>query len=648
LYSVGLSIATLMFTGFFMNMLYPLFGISGPISLVPLVITISVVVLVLCILSYTKDKDFSDLSFIDVEDILSPSALILCLIPFLAIFGTYLYNYYNNNMLLLMLIFIISIIPAIVAFDRLPEEFYPFTIWIISISLLFYNTLSSVYLSNWGDASVEHNLANLVFSSGIWDGTIPATINSMLRVTMLHPIYSIMSDMSLTWEFKIVHPLLFSFTPPALYLAFKEGVNYKDSFLASFLFMSFFPFYTTLSRNTRNGIAIFFLSLVILLLVDKKVNRLNKSVLLTIFTFSLVFSHYATSYFFMICIIFAFLFVTLIKPFWKSNERLHLATSTYTLLYVVLTISWYIYTSSSKTFKTFVNFGIHFSHVIQNEFLSEESSYVVYATRMTWPISIQVTMYLVYLSMFLITIGILSQIFYIVNGNKIKFNYEFTIFSLITYAMLVPISLISIFNPSRTLQIVLCFLSPFGILGTEKVIGLLSNFFFGRKAPEGYYQKVFSVFLMISLLFGSGFISETLVGGEDHSPSAFIHKGRSLDISDPSFLGVFYRQYYLDYDVVSVNWLSKNRGDLIDDLYSIDSISGPLKIYGQDLETMNVRRMRNYIKKEDESYIYLRYHNYVGGKIIEVYPHSYATNLNFTKLNEFNKIYTNGGSVFYF
>ena len=67
LYTVGLSIATLMFTGFFMNMLYPFFGISGPISFVPLIVTISVVVLILCVLCYMRDKDFADPGFVDTK-----------------------------------------------------------------------------------------------------------------------------------------------------------------------------------------------------------------------------------------------------------------------------------------------------------------------------------------------------------------------------------------------------------------------------------------------------------------------------------------------------------------------------------------------------------------------------------------------------
>jgi uncharacterized membrane protein len=74
LYTVGLSIATLMFTGLLMNTIYPFIGITRPISITPLIITISAVVLVLCVISYVRDKDFSDPNYIDVKDVLSPPA----------------------------------------------------------------------------------------------------------------------------------------------------------------------------------------------------------------------------------------------------------------------------------------------------------------------------------------------------------------------------------------------------------------------------------------------------------------------------------------------------------------------------------------------------------------------------------------------
>ena len=50
LYSVGLSIASLMFLGFFINNIFPLLGINNPISLFPLIITINIFTMFLSII----------------------------------------------------------------------------------------------------------------------------------------------------------------------------------------------------------------------------------------------------------------------------------------------------------------------------------------------------------------------------------------------------------------------------------------------------------------------------------------------------------------------------------------------------------------------------------------------------------------------
>ena len=49
LYTIGLSIAALMCIGFLMNSIYPIFGFYNPISIGPLIITISAFVLILCL-----------------------------------------------------------------------------------------------------------------------------------------------------------------------------------------------------------------------------------------------------------------------------------------------------------------------------------------------------------------------------------------------------------------------------------------------------------------------------------------------------------------------------------------------------------------------------------------------------------------------
>lgn len=93
-----------MFTGFFLNITYPLFGIYRPISLWPLVTNISALVAILSILAWTRDQNFTAATSINHHEILSPQVLGLSLLPFGAIFGTYLMNFYGTNILLMILL----------------------------------------------------------------------------------------------------------------------------------------------------------------------------------------------------------------------------------------------------------------------------------------------------------------------------------------------------------------------------------------------------------------------------------------------------------------------------------------------------------------------------------------------------------------
>jgi uncharacterized membrane protein len=235
-----------------MNTLYPFFGISGPISITPLIITISVVVLILCVLSYIRDKDFADPSFIDTGEILSPPALFLCLIPFLSILGTYLVNFHHSNIILMFLIVIIALIAVLIAFDKfIPKNLYPLAVFVIAISLLYHASLISMYI--WGcDINYELYLTNLVKKNGIWNPTMSGGCNAMLSLVMLAPIYSIITNMNITWVFKIIYPLLFSLVPLGLYHVYQKQTGDKIAFLSCFFFVSLFTFYGEMLALARH------------------------------------------------------------------------------------------------------------------------------------------------------------------------------------------------------------------------------------------------------------------------------------------------------------------------------------------------------------------------------------------------------------
>jgi uncharacterized membrane protein len=219
LYSVGLSIASVMFLGFFMNMLYPLIGIFRPISTLPLIITLTVAVAILCLVAYIQESRktmaHSQHHSMSWSEILSPPTLFLLLLPLLSILGAYyLANFHQNNILLLILIGLIALVPALVAFNKfIPQRLYSLAVVMIAIALLFHNSLISMYLVEWGDIVWEYYFQNVVLANSLWDHTLPANFNATLSITMVAPIYSLILNMDSVWVFKIVYPLLFSLVP---------------------------------------------------------------------------------------------------------------------------------------------------------------------------------------------------------------------------------------------------------------------------------------------------------------------------------------------------------------------------------------------------------------------------------------------------
>src|SRR5690606_26102197 len=116
-------------------------------SLFNLFITVNLFLFSLCIISYLRDKDYSSPEILQLQEILSPLFLVLCLIPFLSIFGTYMLNVYGNNTLQMILLLILAIFPLI-TLKWIPKKLYPLVIFVLALSLLLHTTLISPYI--WG------------------------------------------------------------------------------------------------------------------------------------------------------------------------------------------------------------------------------------------------------------------------------------------------------------------------------------------------------------------------------------------------------------------------------------------------------------------------------------------------------------------
>jgi uncharacterized membrane protein len=315
LFAVGLSIATVMGIGLFMNVVYPLFGIEQPLTLVPVVGTVSAATVVLAAASYWRDRDFADDAEIDRQRVLSPSILFLCLLPFVAIFATHAMNVYSSNIGLLGLLVIIAATALWVCTSpSFPKEGYPLAVFAIALAMLFFASLISSNVWGW-DSQKELYSANLVLTSGAWNSSLTESTNAVASVTLLAPFLSLTSGVSVTWLFKIVYPLVFALVPLAIFVTVRSQTNDKIAFISAFFVTSLFTFFGEMPALARQEIAEFFLVLLLILIVDKYRSAVEKRrvfALFAVFAGSLVISHYALALIYLAYISLAWLFLFLV------------------------------------------------------------------------------------------------------------------------------------------------------------------------------------------------------------------------------------------------------------------------------------------------------------------------------------------------
>lgn len=561
LYCIGLSLSFLMFIGFFMSTFYPLIGINKPISLTPLVITVSVVVLISCIFSYIVDKDLFDINpsiYIDCSDLFCKKALLLYFIPFISIFGAYLVNYYMDNKFIFIFLILIPFLICLVEFDILQEKYYPVLIFSISISLLYHTSLISKYIVEWADTSFEYWYSSRVLANSLWNQDYFSNVNGMLSIVMIAPIYSILCKLSLTWVYKLIYPFFFSFVPLGLYVIYNKQLNNtKMSFYSVFFFISMFTFYTTMIGLARQQIAELFFVLLISLFINN-ISQPVKSVLSIIFVFSIIVSHYAFSYIFLGSLVCSWIYLYIILNINIRNDKISFSiphilqqiksknnpiSATFVLLTAVFTFYWYIFIANSA-FNSIIYIVNNILSNIIVDFLSPENTQgldILLATPKTGLIGFIYKLTHISTQIFIV-VGLSYSLF--TKGNKIQKEFlaiSIPFLLLCILGVLIPHFASSI-NTDRLYGISLLILAPYCIIGGNLIVSLFLKLFKSNSSSYKSTLRFFSIFLGVYFLFNSGLIYE-LCG---------YHSSYSLNQTAVN------RTSFNLYDVSGATWLCEN------------------------------------------------------------------------------------------
>jgi uncharacterized membrane protein len=489
----------------------------------------------------------------------------------------------------------------------------------------------------------------------------------MLSVVMLVPIFSDICGMNLAWCYKIIYPLLFSLVPLGLYRVFQKQTDDKIAFLSCFFFVISSSFFGWMLWLPRQGIAELFLVLWILLIIDKNMSKITRAFLSIVFGISLAVSHYGLSYIYMFCLIAAWLILVLGEnpemqrvardfhsKFGRKNEKPsgnpvplkikdRTISTTFVLVFITFTLTWYMYVSSSSTFDTIIHTGDHIASTIFTDFLNPEAvqGLDMMLAQPAPGLLHEVNRVINYLNQIFIVVG---GIVLLLKHKELKFEREYVAFSMLNLIICFAGVSVPFFAGAlsmvRLYHITLIFLAPFCVIGGITVLRMMSKVIrvtWTNKAVRSSL-KILSVFFAIFWLYNSGVVFGV---AEGHYGSIALNS--TMD-----------RMCFNDQEAVMAKWImntknvdtniyaDRRRGEVLEGIY------GKRHLLRGDEEVGIITRI------PDNAYIFLGRENVKNGKMALHRPSGGTSVVNLQNLTFYNtlldmsRIYNNGDAQVYY
>ncbi|WP_128226252.1 DUF2206 domain-containing protein [Halobacteriaceae archaeon SHR40] len=311
LYAFGSSLVILMFTGAVVNILLPYVGVMNPLMAIPLAAGVTVAVAVLGVIAQLQGQGKT--VTVRIPAFWSPEPLSLLLLPLLTIVGVILINTTGINVLILLLLLVVAATP-IIAIRRLQDRWYPLTIWMVSLAILYHKSLWQYA----GFGGRPHGIT--AWEAGRWSpgiASIEPYSSELLQNGVLFPMYARLSDIFILTQYEVVNPFFVSFIPLALYVAFRQYVSTEKALLGAALFAFCHPFYLQYPTAGRAATPVIFLSLFGVTISNHDLPSGSRGVLAVLFLAGIVVTHYGTSYYVVAAFLVA---IVLLYSLWAVDE----------------------------------------------------------------------------------------------------------------------------------------------------------------------------------------------------------------------------------------------------------------------------------------------------------------------------------------
>lgn len=311
IHSVGLSLSIFMFGGLFLNMLLPLIGIQKPLTQLNIILFLNIFVFIIGFISYSKEGKkifYFHIGNVDIKNILFSIIPVLFIIQALA--GAQTLNNGGSSLIsiaLLIEIIFYCLITALLG-DRLNKKIiHPLSLFSISASILLMLSMRSYHVAGF-DINQELYVFQLTKRLAVWSmSNYQNAYNSCLSITILPTMLSFLAKINDEYIFKLLYPLIFSLAPVSMYYIVKNFAKEYIAFLSVLIFIFQPSFILEIAMLARQEIGLFFLVLLLFVFFLNKLSNGKKIFLFIIYYFSLVVSHYSTTY--ITLLLFLMLFV---------------------------------------------------------------------------------------------------------------------------------------------------------------------------------------------------------------------------------------------------------------------------------------------------------------------------------------------------
>jgi uncharacterized membrane protein len=532
---VGLSIFFLFLCGLILLVLGFMLGMDGMLTETNFFIVYLVLSNLLIIMFLQFDCQIVRVEWRKSFNHRDPMIFMAILIPVMAVLGATVANAYQTNIVQIMTLMLILAAIVYVGFTRNRESrSYPWLLYGISLGLLLHTSLITPYLWGW-DIFKEYYIARTVIENATWSVDFYSNINAMLSIVVLIPAYSLVTNTDLPNIFKVIYPMLFAFTPVALYTLFAKYTTRWVAFLSLVFAVSFFAFYFELPQLGRQEIGMLFMALFLVILLDTHLDmsKRSKYLLAIIFGFCMVVSHYGTTYLMLLIwtgalIIYALhagLYQRIVKlsgrrrpvmmnTALKGASKPLLLNLTLLLFIALIALIWYTSVTNASAFKSITNIMTNILGDLATDLFNPSTSQgLAYVTAKTTTPMHNAGKYLQLGAQALIGLGILAVM---LKKSRYRFPlvYSYLAFTclFILVACLVVPNFAGSFNTSRILMIVFLIMAPMCVAGIAflfDMLGGLSSWASRRKAsPKDTHmlKAAIVIFLAAFLLFNTGLV----------------------------------------------------------------------------------------------------------------------------------------------